>query len=163
MTTKSKKVYRSFTLLIAVLIASILLALGSAIFDIVSKQIILSSAGRESQFAFFAADTGIECALYWDQQKGAFASTSATVPQCGGASVTVTTRTYTPNTPVPPGRPVEAVAFTFNLNGGSSNPCANVSVTKTYYPSVTVITSQGYNTCDSSNPLQLERGIRVQY
>lgn len=57
---------RGFTLLLAALIASIVLSLGAAIFSIAHKELALSSAGRESQLAFYAADTSAECALYWD-------------------------------------------------------------------------------------------------
>ncbi|MES2134903.1 MAG: pilus assembly PilX N-terminal domain-containing protein [Patescibacteria group bacterium] len=153
------KSQRGFTLLLAVLIGSILIAIGSAIFNIVSKQIILSSSGRESQFAFFAADTGIECALYWDVKQSAFATTSPlTQVACGGGLADVT-RT--------PGgtalRPTYTSVFSFPLDGGVTNPCVIVTVVKTFYPTETVVASQGYNTCVTTNPLRLERAIRVQY
>ncbi|HXK40184.1 MAG TPA: LamG domain-containing protein [Candidatus Paceibacterota bacterium] len=57
---------RGFTLFYAVLTASLLLAIGIAIFNITYKELILSSGARESSNAFYAADTGLECALYWD-------------------------------------------------------------------------------------------------
>lgn len=59
---------RGFTILFAVLIASILLAIGIAIFDITVRELRLSSVARESQFAIYAAETGVECALYWDSK-----------------------------------------------------------------------------------------------
>ena len=81
------EVRRGFTLLLAVLVSSVLIALGSAIYDIVSKEIILSSAGRESQFSFYAADTGIECGLYHDLKNDLFATSSgATTVTCGGGA-----------------------------------------------------------------------------
>lgn len=150
---------RGFTLLIAVLIGSILIALGSAIFSIVSKEIILSSSGRESQFAFFAADTGIECALYWDVKHNAFSSGSAlTDVACGGAPA-VLTRTAGNNGT----SPTLTTSFSFSLDSGVTNPCATVTVVKTTFPTSTVVASQGYNTCVTTNPLRLERAIRVQY
>src|SRR3989344_4229619 len=60
------KMRRGFTLLFAMIISSIVLSIGLGIFNIALKELVLSSAARESQFAFFAADTGTECALYWD-------------------------------------------------------------------------------------------------
>lgn len=57
---------KGFTLLIAVLVSSIFLSLASTIATITFKQIILSSIGKDSQRAFYAADAGMECALYWD-------------------------------------------------------------------------------------------------
>ncbi len=154
-----KKTQRGFTLLLAVLIGSILIAIGSAIFNILSKEIILSSSGRESQFAFFAADTGIECALYWDAKHNAFATTSPlTQVACGGGLADVT---HTPGgTQL---RPTYTSVFSFPLDGGVANPCITVTVIKTFYPTETVVASQGYNTCITTNPLRLERAIRVQY
>ncbi len=72
---KSKVKSAGFVLPFAVLLSGILLSIGLAIFSITLKELILSSAGRESQFAFFAADAGAECALYWDVQYPGFSTT----------------------------------------------------------------------------------------
>src|SRR3990167_11151100 len=66
---------RGFTLLFAVLIGSLLFSVGIAIAHLSLKEIVLSSAGKESEKAFFAADTGTECALYWDRRGGVFSNT----------------------------------------------------------------------------------------
>lgn len=63
-----------FTLLFASLVGSLVIAVGMAILNITLKQLILASAGRESQQAFFAADAGVECALYLDRGAGLSAS-----------------------------------------------------------------------------------------
>jgi len=63
---------RGFVLPFAVLLSGILLSIGLAIFSITLKELVLSAAGRESQFAFFAADAGAECALYWDLKHPGF-------------------------------------------------------------------------------------------
>ena len=57
---------RGFALLFAVFIAGLMTTIGLAIFNITIKEVTLSGTGRESQFAFYAADTGAECALYLD-------------------------------------------------------------------------------------------------
>ncbi len=57
---KKVKNNRGFTLLLASLIASLLATIGLAMFAIAQKEVRLSSMGRESQFAFYAADTGAE-------------------------------------------------------------------------------------------------------
>ena len=157
------KAPRAFTLLLAVLIASVLIALGSAIFDIVSKEITLSSSGRESQFSFYAADTGIECALYWDLNSNVFSTTTVPASQvtCGGIPATTTSKTITN-----PGTMSEQLKaqFTFTIGGVDQNrPCATVILTRTYYPTRTILESYGYNTCNNANALQLERAIRVVY
>lgn len=146
---------RGFTLLFAVLVGSILLALGYAIFNIVSKDVLLSSSGRDSQFAFYAADSGIECALYWDYQEDAFATTSALTSVACGESDATLTREYQDTTYV--------TTFSFSLGDALSAPCATIDVYKTPDPVRTVVVSAGYNTCVTSNPRRIERAIRVQY
>lgn len=65
---------RGFTLFYAVLVASLMLAIGLAIFNITFKEFVLSSGARDSAGAFYAADTGLECALYWDLKHLAISS-----------------------------------------------------------------------------------------
>jgi len=87
----SKHAQKGFTLLLATLISSLLLLLGATIFNIIKKEIVLSSLGRDSQFAFYAADTGAECALYWDFRFNHFGSTTApTEITCDGQTVPIT-------------------------------------------------------------------------
>ncbi len=57
---------KGFTLLFAVLVSILILAVGTSIITLSLKQIILSASNRESQFAFYAANSGIECVYYWD-------------------------------------------------------------------------------------------------
>lgn len=71
---------RGFTLLLAALVASIVLALGAAIYSIAFKQVSLSSIGRDSQFAFYAADTIAECVLYWDVARSHFTTSTPPLP-----------------------------------------------------------------------------------
>lgn len=67
----SNKISKSgFTLLFASLIGALVIAVGLAILDITLKQLLLASAGRESQQAFYSADAGTECALFLDRGAG---------------------------------------------------------------------------------------------
>lgn len=59
---------RGFTAFVAVLVSSLALAIGLAIYDLLNRELILSQTARESQIAIFAADTGVDCALYWDNK-----------------------------------------------------------------------------------------------
>jgi hypothetical protein len=69
-----KKNEQGFALLLAVLVAGILLSVTYLMFSINLKQLSLSTAGKNSQTALFAADTGIECAEFYDNHiDGAFA------------------------------------------------------------------------------------------
>lgn len=83
---------RGFTILLAALVASLVLALGISVFSIAQKQLILSSTGKNSQYAFYAADSAAECALYWDFRHNLFStSTPPTEITCDGQTVPVTT------------------------------------------------------------------------
>ena len=81
---------RGFTILLAALVSSLVLALGISIVSIAQKQIVLSSTGKGSQFAFYAADSGAECALFFDMRFNHFSTTTPpTDITCGGQTVTV--------------------------------------------------------------------------
>ncbi|MFQ5540912.1 MAG: hypothetical protein ACE5F4_01560 [Candidatus Paceibacteria bacterium] len=148
---------RGFILLISVLVSGILLALGFAIFNIASKELTLSTSGRESQFAFYAADSGVECALYWDYQHDAFSTSSPQQPVCSGAAVTNYNVDFEPSTGT------YTTVFSFSLNGAVTDPCTDVTVTRTTNPTRTTVVAAGYNTCVLTNPRRIERAIRVQY
>src|ERR1700677_1297565 len=88
--TQKPKRSRGFTLLLAALVASIALSLGSSIYTIVSKELTLSSIGQDSQFAFYAADTAAECALYWDTRFNWFStSTPSQTAMCDNQTITL--------------------------------------------------------------------------
>ncbi len=57
---------KGFVILFAVLVSSLILLISAGIFNIVKKEVVLSSAARESQRAFYTADSALECALYAD-------------------------------------------------------------------------------------------------
>lgn len=142
-----------YTLLFAVLISSLVLSIGIAVFNISLKELLLSSAGRESQFAFYAADTGTECALYWDFQHAAFSSTTeATTITCLGQSKVVGG--------VPLG---QESRFTL-IFPPPEEYCVEVVVVKeNTVPRRTRIESFGRNSCDPTTPRRVERAIRVRY
>jgi type II secretory pathway pseudopilin PulG len=62
-----RKKQRGFTLLIAVLLSTVVLAIGLSILNITLKEFILSTIARESAVSLNAADAGLECAFYWDR------------------------------------------------------------------------------------------------
>jgi hypothetical protein len=168
-----------FTLFIALVVTGLLLAIGFSIGNIVYKQIVLSSTGKESQLAFFAADSGAECALYWDRKDASGASvadgsfaTSAPIAvgfspglKCAGQEVSVTAREVD----------MEGATTTFSIDFSRVNyeqeyrACARVTVIKS--GPYTQIDSRGYNTffdpnggdCVLSNPRILERGLQLNY
>lgn len=183
---KNKRTQSGFTILVAVVTAGVLLIVAMSIGGIALKEQVLSSANKDSQVAYYAADSGMECALYWDQKKGKFgpffddAGTSQTSPttlsfNCNGQSVTGVTLSTTVGNP-------QLYSYSFMINGlkvgDGTGPttCAVVMITKetgrtgvdgqgrSYNPNQTYtkINSYGYNTCDPS-PRRLERGIEATY
>ena len=63
---------KGFTLFYAMLISSLLLAVGLAVLNITFKEFVLSTGARDSETAFYAADSALECALYWDYKQRPF-------------------------------------------------------------------------------------------
>ncbi len=54
---------RGYTLLFAVFTSALVLGVGAFIVGIARKQFIISSAARDSVYAFYSADSGIECVV----------------------------------------------------------------------------------------------------
>ncbi|MFA6094371.1 MAG: pilus assembly PilX N-terminal domain-containing protein [Candidatus Paceibacterota bacterium] len=63
-----EKIHRSqgVTLFIAVLVVSMLSLASLSISNIALKQVLIGGSVKSSQKAYVAADSGMECALYWD-------------------------------------------------------------------------------------------------
>ena len=186
-TEKKQSMQSGFTLLLAALVAAIVLSLGTSIFTIARKQIALSSLGRDSQFAFYAADTAVECALYYDVRKSSttgfvgFATSSASSAMngltCDGVTVVPTLQSSTVNSAVtyfrvysanggPSGTPQDGLFSRDEADNPQSGNCAEVTITKNSTAPFTVIHGDGYSTpCSSvsSNSRSLQRSIELQY
>jgi len=149
-----------FTLFIAVVTVSILLLVTLSISSIAAKELILTASGREATTAFYVANSGIECALYWDLKndggvEGAFIAPPPSIVTCNGQSQNV-------------GQAPLKYPFTTRLSFDFDNHCSKVNVNK-YLDSAknikTKIESLGYNLpCSSiTSPRTIERAIRVTY
>jgi hypothetical protein len=161
----NKNYKKGYTALFAVLVSSLVLAVGVGIINITLKEITLSGAGRESQLAFYAADTGAECAMYWDLKGIDVFATSTSInqpnpsnPTCVGVdffSAIDGTLVYD--------RQDTSASTQFRIS------CADITVTKSDLQGSdgvsdsTVIDARGYNTCDTGNTRRLERGLQISY
>lgn len=152
-----KNIKSGFTLFLAVVIVGVLLFIVAGIVNLAVRQSFISTAGRDSQIAFYAADSGLECALFWDIKNppggvSAFDISTGSTINCnqdasnpgnqwvvGGSSISVFNITFLPNL-----------------------WCASVKVTKNTN-NTTSIESSGYNTCGSGSPRRVERAIRATY
>jgi len=145
--------------MIVLLLISVVLVVGLGVFDIILGEIILSIAGRESQKSLYAADSGIECALYWDLKQSSFNSSSYTI-NCAGKQINGNM-----NDPV-----ASTTTFDLTFDNGA---CAQVTVDKSNLlginPPQTIVTSRGYNVsgenglCNSTNSKKVERAMRNAY
>lgn len=148
---------RGFTLFIAIVVTGTLLLVATGIASLAVRQILISTSARESQYAFYAADTGIECALFWDIQSptgiSAFSTTTGSTIFCNRDASNPTNQW------------VVGGSYTSVINRINFLPdkyCTIVTVTKTLTGGTTV-ESRGYNTCDSGDPRRVERAVRVTY
>ncbi len=75
---KLQKNQSGFALLYAVLLTGVILAIGLGLSSILTKQIVLSSIGSNSQVAYYAANSGKECVFYWGFHGGTAAGPEGT-------------------------------------------------------------------------------------
>ena len=147
-----KEKNNGFVLLFTVVLVSIILAITIGVVDIALNEVNFTTSGKDTNDAFFAADTGVECALYYDYgltASGSFPNNSTAF--CAGSALTMIG-----NNP-----------WTFSiLNlGTSGQACAIVKVTKDAVSSQTTIVSKGYNNggtgdCgDTANYVQRELDV----
>lgn len=123
---------RGFVILFAVVISSILLAIGLGVANIALKEINFSISSKDTNDAFFAADTGIECALNYDKTTDYFSNTGTqTQVDCAeDFHVFISSDPW---------------GFSIDNLGSSSNSCANVKVIKDPSLGNTRIISYGYS------------------
>ena len=154
-----------FALLIAIITTSILLLVAFAISDIALKQLIITNSSQESQTAFYASDSGIECAQYWDVKSG---SQSPFDPATTTSQIICDNQTFTTNpvTGTIIGGPTSVQSdgsskSNFTINNLPQG-CVSVVVTK-LLNGHTEIDSRGYDTCNVSVLRRFERGITITY
>jgi len=153
-----------YALLLSVVVSGLILAIGLGLLSIIEKALTLSSAGRESQIAFYAADAGSECALFWDRKhegrlSSVFATSTSSVPPvsgifCAGTDIasTWTILDVTANS--------ANTSFDMTLENGA---CVTVVVQKTNSGRKTLVESRGHNSCSPTFPRRIERAIRASY
>lgn len=161
------------TLFIAVTIMGILLFISFAVINIAIKSTLFAGTARESQLAFSAADSGIECALYWDiQEPNPFSidefvpgtdllCNSETITSGLGGSNDVDTNPAQPHRLGGPSAQANDNTSIFQLSF-TNGTCTIIEVEKALNGS-TQIRSRGYNTCDTGNGRRVERGIEINY
>ncbi len=172
---------KGFTLLFAVLVSTLVVSIGASIISIALRQTILSGTSRESQYAFYAANTVLECAFYWDlTNSGVFpvpgdnfdVADTSTITCAGGNIITGVGFDDHPETPreweqtSSSGENETTFFIEIKDQTTAATRCAQATVTKTDDGSgaiTTRIEAKGYNTCDFTNPRTVERGLVQEY
>ncbi len=161
---------RGFALLIAIIFMSVLLMFGVALSSLAYKQQLISSSAVESQYAFYAADAALECALYEDQQQGLFAygSSGDPVPSfaCDGAAPTqLPSSRLFPTISGHAYQKLQYYRFEFTYSGAKR--CADISVYKPNGVGATYIFAEGYDVACAavgvSGNHYVARGLDVTY
>lgn len=144
-----------YALLFTIIIIGIISAVTAGISSSSYKQMVLSSLAKDSQVAFYQADTASDCAFYADLvQAESFPDFFKNEPKwiCGEADLDI--------------KPLNDGFGSYLLDpplaiSGSNSPCFRISVTKDALG--TEIIARGYNICNKSNPRTVEREIEINY
>jgi hypothetical protein len=160
---------RGITLLISVILASVVLTVALALLDITYKQVLLASTAKQSQYAFYTADSAMECALYWDQQKDAFEYTGSPYqisgmdcPDPSGTSRAITAASPALLTSTTGGGTRTTTFFIPCPAGGATGVTGSITVTKDSTGQTKIYTT-GYSSCIITDPRRIERGLNVSY
>jgi hypothetical protein len=144
---------KGFVALFTVLLASVILAMAVGISNSSLRQILLSASATEANKSFYAADSGIECALFFDRQNPSPFTTGTGAVQCGGETVIIDFPSFG----------LGHFALGLPGNDGISLVCADVTVDKTI-ANTTTVTSRGTNIpCGEVSNRRVERVIEVTY
>lgn len=155
-TRNKKKNKRGIALLFSVMLSAIFLTIALGVLNISVKELNFNTSAKDTNNAFFAADSGVECALYNDKTSVAAFTENGEIISCFGKEIKL--EGVFPN-------------FLFRIFslGSNNNSCAIVTVAKPFKEVVlTTITSKGYNIGDSSdctslNINRVERVLEVNY
>ena len=158
------KEQKGYAILFTVVVVSAISVITAGLTNAAYKQLILSSLAKDSQSAFYQADTASDCALYADRVVRV--ANNPPVPNIirdGGISNTLCGDVNL-NVSVPDANG----SYTINpVNDTAKTSCFRIAVTKV--PDIalgivdTTISAKGYNICDTGNSRTVEREIEINY
>ncbi|MCX6703129.1 MAG: hypothetical protein NTV02_00345 [Candidatus Zambryskibacteria bacterium] len=162
---KKKSFKKGYALFTAIILTGILVLIAYGTANLSIKQLLLTVNSADSHTTFYVADSGIECAMFWDIKNpnnptiSAFdISNSSGSVTCGGATVTTGSQTVLGQPSRVGGGGAGNRTSVFQVPVNSS--CAIVYVTKNA-DNTTMIESRGYSSCAGVD--RLERAIRITY
>ena len=161
-----------FVILYAVILVSIVLTISLSIFNIVYRQLVLSSTVRDSQFSLFAADSIFDCVKYWDVAYQGYELPTAANRLFGffddnnvfvaGVGIDIKCGLLTDSSIDRSGPSYEISNFEFNISesepAGAQKSCVKGEVKKSLTTQKTDIRVWGYNT-DCPNISSYNRAV----
>ena len=152
-----KNKQNGYALLFVMVIITIISAVTAGLANTALKEAIISSVARDSQSAFYASDTATECALYFHYNYATIVPSLVNSKWSCGKTQAGGTYDLTFSGGVNNYSLVSSSASTTN------EPCFNITSTTTSSAGIdtTVITSKGYNICNTSNSRSVERAIKA--
>jgi hypothetical protein len=162
----SIKNQQGYAILFSIVLISAISIITAGLSNSAYKQIILSSLAKDSQVAFYQADTASDCAFYADLIKAGQDPTFFTIPDtswsCGGYDLRIVPVIGDPNGDY---SLLEPEALT-----EARSPCFNIIVDKEKGKDIdgndiiqTNMKAKGYNICNKNNPRTVEREIEINY
>ena len=155
---KKNKGEKGFVLLIAIIIATVLFSIGIGLATVIFKELVLAFTARESQRAFYAADTGVECIRYWDNWRNDVRFDPVNPFNIGVSQPLECDNDVT--TPIP--LDVTPKDFWINsLENPGSLYCVHGEVNKP--PDRSIVRSWGFNSCDPNYTRRIDRAFEATY
>jgi hypothetical protein len=156
---------KGYAILFTVVVVSAISVITAGLSNTAYKQLILSSLAKDSQTAFYQADTAGDCALYADRK---FGGLTPGPWDCGGNILVITSDTPVGNI---------ATHTIYPVIEDSTDPCFRIDITKTTIPAPIVtlpeiqeddviqtrISAKGYNICDVDNLRTVEREVLINF
>lgn len=151
---------KGFIIAYTIIVVGVVMIMVTVFSNIILNELDLTQSERQSLKAFYAADTGVECARHYQNEYDAFDTTSERdTYDCGVG-------TFEAGLENPPDECVEHT-YNFSLEGFNNGACADVEVTVTTRTinlggdEVDVcdvrVVSNGKNSCDGPNIVERTR------
>lgn len=142
-------------------LSAVLLSMAIGASSVALKELKFSTSGRDTNDAFFAADTGADCALYYDrtQTRFIYPDPGGNI-NCAGSAISVP--------PASGNATTWSYSFSVTGLGSAGKSCANIVINKDASSGTlkTTITTDGYSPANSpcaSNSTTVNRHLVVTY
>lgn len=165
---------KGVVIIFALLVSTIFLSISLGISNIALKELRFSISGRDTNEALFAADAGIECALFYDRlNRFLYPDPLTPNPPNPPGTINCAGSTFTPVLTSVSTNPYNIFYYEFIVPGigPSGKGCSKVKIYKDYAPpappAAVTITSDGFNvgspTCNSTAANAVVRQLQATY